>query len=100
MLHADLPVVSAALRLSHRPAALALALLALVIGLACMTRPAQAATLTVINNNDGGPGSLRQVIVDASAGDTITFDNALSGQTITLLAPYRPSRKASPSTAT
>ncbi len=84
MLHADLPVISAALRLSHRPAVLALALLALVIGLACMTRPAQAATLIVADLNDGGAGSLRQAIVNANAGDTITFDNTLSGQTITL----------------
>ena len=34
---------------------------------------ARAATITVNNGNDSGPGSLRQAIVDASAGDTINF---------------------------
>ena len=32
-----------------------------------------AATITVTNGNDSGPGSLRQAIVDASSGDTINF---------------------------
>ncbi|RMB08069.1 hypothetical protein [Eilatimonas milleporae] len=41
-------------------------------------------TRTVMNTNDGGAGSLRQVIEDASAGDTITFDGSLDGETITL----------------
>ncbi|MCB0125752.1 MAG: hypothetical protein KDE58_26035, partial [Caldilineaceae bacterium] len=31
---------------------------------------AQAATLTVTNTADNGPGSLRQAIADAAAGDT------------------------------
>lgn len=43
-----------------------------------------AATLTVQNNNDDGSGSLRQMILDASSGDTIVFDPSLSGTTITL----------------
>lgn len=34
---------------------------------------APLATITVTNTNDGGPGSLRQAIADASSGDTITF---------------------------
>ena len=34
---------------------------------------APAATITVTNGNDSGPGSLRQAIVDASPGDTINF---------------------------
>jgi hypothetical protein len=34
---------------------------------------AQAATVTVVNANDSGPGSLRQAIVDAAPGDTIDF---------------------------
>ncbi len=33
----------------------------------------RAATLTVTDLNDSGPGSLRQAIADAAAGDTITF---------------------------
>ena len=43
-----------------------------------------AATITVTNNNDGGPGSLRQAISDSSSGDTIDFDSSLNGHTITL----------------
>jgi predicted outer membrane repeat protein len=43
-----------------------------------------AATLTVTNTNDSGPGSLRQAIADAHSGDVITFDLSLAGQTITL----------------
>ena len=38
---------------------------------------AHAGTITVINTNDSGPGSLRQALTDASEGDTITF--AVSG---------------------
>jgi hypothetical protein len=33
-----------------------------------------ATTITVTNGNDTGAGSLRQVIADAGAGDTINFD--------------------------
>ena len=46
-----------------------------------------AATFTVTTNADSGAGSLRQALADASAAagaDTIAFDPALSGQTITL----------------
>src|SRR5262249_18920468 len=32
-----------------------------------------ANTITVTNTNDDGPGSLRQALVDANGGDTITF---------------------------
>ena len=32
-----------------------------------------AGTITVINTNDSGPGSLRQALADANDGDTITF---------------------------
>jgi len=45
---------------------------------------ASAATITVTNNNDSGPGSLRQAIAISSPGDTIDFDSSLNGQTITL----------------
>ncbi|HEU0208269.1 MAG TPA: hypothetical protein VFQ78_04745 [Candidatus Udaeobacter sp.] len=45
---------------------------------------ARPATITVTNTNDSGPGSLRQALADADDGDTITFDSALAGQTITL----------------
>jgi len=45
-----------------------------------------AIALVVTSAADDGPGSLRQVIVAANAagGGTITFDPAVSGQTITL----------------
>src|SRR5437016_12049853 len=35
--------------------------------------PVHAATITIVNGNDHGPGSLRQAILDASSGDTINF---------------------------
>ncbi|HEV3447390.1 MAG TPA: hypothetical protein VG099_22300, partial [Gemmataceae bacterium] len=41
-------------------------------------------TLTVVNIADSGPGSLRATIAGAAAGDTIVFNHALAGQTITL----------------
>src|SRR6266487_5433269 len=44
----------------------------------------QAATITVMNTNDSGAGSLRQALLDAANADTITFDSSLNGQTITL----------------
>ena len=47
-----------------------------------------AATFTVTNTNDSGPGSLRQAIIDANANgqsNTINFDGSFSSpQTITL----------------
>lgn len=45
------------------------------------------ATITVLNSNDTGAGSLRQAITDANTtatADTIVFDPSLVGQTITL----------------
>lgn len=46
--------------------------------------PAYASTLTVMNTNDSGSGSLRDTLANAGNGDTITFDSALSGTTIYL----------------
>jgi hypothetical protein len=48
------------------------------------TFPLRASTtLTVRNNNDSGPESLRQVLLDARAGDTVVFAPNVTG-TITL----------------
>ncbi len=41
-------------------------------------------TLTVLNNLDSGPGSLRATLAGAASGDTIVFAPSLSGKTITL----------------
>ncbi|MEG4213723.1 DUF4347 domain-containing protein, partial [Microcoleus sp. S13_B4] len=41
-------------------------------------------TITVTNNNDSGPGSLRNAIASAAADDTIQFASSLASQTITL----------------
>jgi predicted outer membrane repeat protein len=67
------------------PAKARILFLSALIGAAIMSVPGvQAATITVINTNDSGPGSLRQALVDANNGDTIDFDSSLKGQTITL----------------
>jgi hypothetical protein len=44
------------------------------------TERGAAATLTVVNLNDAGAGSLRQQIATASAGDTIVFTSGLAGR--------------------
>jgi hypothetical protein len=44
------------------------------------------ATLIVTSTADSGAGSLRQALADANNGDTIQFDAALNGQTITLIS--------------
>jgi len=49
-----------------------------------LSMSAYADIITVINTNDSGPGSLRQAINLANQGDTIDFDPALNGQTVTL----------------
>lgn len=38
----------------------------------------------VLNNEDSGPGSLRQAIADASPGDTITFSRSIDSYSIVL----------------
>ncbi|HJQ23244.1 MAG TPA: HYR domain-containing protein [Blastocatellia bacterium] len=48
-------------------------LLALVLIVSGRLPHSSAATRTVTNTNDSGPGSLRQAIADAASGDTITF---------------------------
>src|SRR3712207_3389879 len=40
--------------------------------------------ITVTSQTDSGPGSLRQAIASAKAGDTIKFASSLSNKTITL----------------
>src|SRR6476646_9035079 len=42
-----------------------------------------ATTITVINGNDSGPGSLRQALADAQDGDTINFDPSVNTVTLT-----------------
>src|SRR5687767_3451903 len=59
-------------------------ILALLGGMFGLVPVVQASTLTVINTNDSGAGSLRQAITNAVSGDTITFDPSLSGQVMTL----------------
>jgi hypothetical protein len=44
-----------------------------VLLLCAMVMQAHAATITVTNTNDSGPGSLRQALTIANDGDTITF---------------------------
>jgi hypothetical protein len=53
--------------------------------------PARAATITVTNTNDSGPGSLRQALRVANDGDTINF--AITG-TITLTSGGLPVNKS------
>jgi hypothetical protein len=50
-----------------------LAVCALVFAASGSASDAWAATLSVTTLDDSGPGSLRQAIADAAAGDTITF---------------------------
>jgi len=54
---------------------------------------AQAATLTVTSTADSGAGTLRNLVASANPGDTIIFNNTLSGQTITLTTGEIPLNK-------
>jgi len=47
-------------------------------------RQVHAAVIEVNATADSGPGSLRQAVIDADSGSTITFAPNLAGQTITL----------------
>ena len=44
-----------------------------VLLLAATTMSVHAATITITNTNDSGPGSLRQALAVAHDGDRITF---------------------------
>src|SRR5437660_6670918 len=52
--------------------------------LECLEDRTALSTLTVLNNHDGGAGSLRDAIAQARDSDTIIFDPGLVGQTIAL----------------
>lgn len=43
---------------------------------------------TVLNANDDGPGSLRQIVNNACPGDTVSFDASLDGTPIVLTSGY------------
>ena len=68
-----------------------LAILSTVLCFCVSTMPARAATITVTNTNDSGPGSLRQALRGANDGDTINF--AVTG-TITLTSGGLPVNKS------
>jgi len=56
-----------------------------LLGAAAVGLPSlRGATITVMNTNDNGPGSLRQAVADAVNGDMINFDPSLNGQLIML----------------
>ena len=62
------------------------AFLAGIAAIAFLNVTALADTLTVMNLTDSDPGSLRATIAVATEGDTIVFDDSLSGLTIVLNA--------------
>ncbi len=58
-------------------------IISLVTGI-LMSLTSLSATITVLNSNDLGAGSLREAITIATAGDNIVFDGSLAGSTIFL----------------
>lgn len=62
----------------------AVTLTILILASSIGVMPVHASTLTVMNTNDSGSGSLRDTLASAGNGDTITFDSGLSGTTISL----------------
>ena len=72
--------MSQSVRRPHAPGRLGPTILLALLMLSCfvvLPRAARAATITVTNTNDSGPGSLRQAIIDANAtaeADTIAFN--------------------------
>jgi predicted outer membrane repeat protein len=60
------------------------AIIALIATLYLSAQPVHAATIIVTNAHDAGPGSLRQAVIDASSGDTITFDPWFYSEQITI----------------
>src|SRR5438045_5818341 len=73
------------LRGPHLLGALCLfALLSAAVARPKFFRSQPAATLTVTTTADSGVGSLRAALAASSDGDTIQFDSALNGQTISL----------------
>lgn len=70
--------------------ALRVALAAVACLLAPRASSVRAATFTVVSTNDGGPGSLRQAVIDANASpgpDTIQFSIQSGPQTISPASP-------------
>ncbi len=57
----------------HLPRRCPLPRLGVALAAALLAASAQAATLSVANGNDSGPGSLRDVLANADPGDTIDF---------------------------
>jgi hypothetical protein len=54
-----------------------------MLSMLAVSATADAATITVTNGNDSGAGSLRQMIADAQAGDTILFQTGVTTVTLT-----------------
>src|SRR3954467_11894947 len=55
------------------------AAIAIICWSLCALSAASGATITVTSTSDSGPGSLRQAIKDAAAGDTINFSLPANG---------------------